>query len=317
MQNTTRGYPPRVCYPLGMAAGGGTKAVLAALLANLAIAIAKFAGFAVTRSASMLAEAVHSCADTGNQALLLLGGRLAKRAPTPRHPFGYGRERYFWSFVVAIILFTLGALFAVNEGVEKLRHPHELGSLWVAVGILIFGIAAESLSFRTAIVESNRVRGKLSWGTFIRRSRTPELPVVLLEDLGAMLGLVFALVAVVLAEITGEPRWDGAGTVVIGVLLGVIAIVLAIEMKSLLIGESATAEDRERLRAALDDSPEIDRVVDLRTQHLGPEELLVAAEVDFADGLSGDQMPAAVAAVEARLRAAVPAATHVYLEPSG
>ncbi len=299
-----------------MAAGGGTKAVLAALFANLAIAIAKFVGFAVTRSASMLAEGVHSCADTGNQALLLLGGRLSKRDPTPRHPFGYGRERYFWSFVVSIILFTLGALFAINEGIEKVRHPHELESLWVAIGILIFGIVVESLSFRTAIVESNKVRGKLSWGTFIRRSRTPELPVVLLEDLGAMFGLVFALIAVVLAEVTGEPRWDGVGTLVIGVLLGIIAIVLAIEMKSLLIGESATEEDRARLRVALDDSPEIDRVVDLRTQHLGPEELLVAAEVDFADDLSGDQMPAAIAAVEARLRAAVPAATHVYLEPS-
>lgn len=306
-----------MCYPLGMAAGGGTKAVLAALFANLAIAIAKFVGFAVTRSASMLAEGVHSCADTGNQALLLLGGRLAKRDPTPRHPFGYGRERYFWSFVVSIILFTLGALFAINEGIEKLRHPHELESLWVAIGILIFGIVVESLSFRTAIVESNKVRGKLSWGTFIRRSRTPELPVVLLEDLGAMFGLVFALIAVVLAEVTGEPRWDGVGTLVIGVLLGIIAIVLAIEMKSLLIGESATEEDRARLRAALDDSPEIDRVVDIRTQHLGPEELLVAAEVDFADDLSADQMPAAIAAVETRLRAAVPAATHVYLEPSG
>ena len=300
-----------------MAAGGGTKAVLAALFANLAIAIAKFVGFAVTRSASMLAEGVHSCADTGNQALLLLGGRLSKRDPTPRHPFGYGRERYFWSFVVSIILFTLGALFAINEGIEKVRHPHELESLWVAIGILIFGIVVESLSFRTAIVESNKVRGKLSWGTFIRRSRTPELPVVLLEDLGAMFGLVFALIAVVLAEVTGEPRWDGVGTLVIGVLLGIIAIVLAIEMKSLLIGESATEEDRKRLRAVLDDSPEIDRVVDIRTQHLGPEELLVAAEVDFADDLSGDQMPAAIAAVEARLRAAVPAATHVYLEPSG
>ena len=299
-----------------MAAGGSTKAVLAALFANLAIAIAKFVGFAVTRSASMLAEGVHSCADTGNQALLLLGGRLSKRGPTPRHPFGYGRERYFWSFVVAIILFTLGALFAINEGIEKIRHPHELESLWVAIGILIFGIVVESLSFRTAIVESNKVRGKLSWGTFIRRSRTPELPVVLLEDLGAMLGLVFALVAVVLADVTGEPRWDGVGTLVIGVLLGIIAIVLAIEMKSLLIGESATAEDRERLRAALESSPEIDRLVDLRTQHLGPEELLVVAEVDFAGDLSGDQMPEAVAAIEARLRAAVPAATHVYLEPS-
>ncbi len=300
-----------------MAAGGGTKAVLAALFANLAIAIAKFVGFAVTRSASMLAEGVHSCADTGNQALLLLGGRLSKRDPTPRHPFGYGRERYFWSFVVSIILFTLGALFAINEGIEKVRHPHELESLCVAIGILIFGIVVESLSFRTAIVESNKVRGKLSWGTFIRRSRTPELPVVLLEDLGAMFGLVFALIAVVLAEVTGEPRWDGVGTLVIGVLLGIIAIVLAIEMKSLLIGESATEEDRARLRAALDDSPEIERVVDIRTQHLGPEELLVAAEVDFADYLSGDQMPAAIAAVEERLRAAVPAATHVYLEPSG
>ncbi len=300
-----------------MAAGGSTKAVLAALFANLAISIAKFVGFAVTRSASMLAEGVHSVADTSNQALLLLGGRLSKREPTPRHPFGYGRERYFWSFVVAIILFTLGALFAINEGIEKLRHPHELESLGVAIGILIFGIVVESLSFRTAIVESNRVRGRLSWGTFIRRSRTPELPVVLLEDLGAMFGLVFALVAVVLAEITGEPRWDGVGTLVIGVLLGVIAIVLAIKMKSLLIGEGATAEDRDRLRAVLEESPEVERLTDLRTQHLGPEELLVAAEVDFADDLGGEELPAAVAAIEARLRSAVPAATRIYLEPSG
>ncbi|WP_420639189.1 cation diffusion facilitator family transporter [Candidatus Poriferisocius sp.] len=299
-----------------MAASGSTKAVLAALFANLAIAIAKFVGFAVTRSASMLAEGVHSCADTGNQALLLLGGRLSKREPSPRHPFGYGRERYFWSFVVAIILFTLGALFAINEGIEKLRHPHELDALWVAIGILVFGIVVESLSFRTAIVESNRVRGRLSWGTFIRRSRTPELPVVLLEDLGAMLGLVVALVAVVLAEVTGEPMWDGVGTLVIGVLLAVIAVVLAIEMKSLLIGESATAEDRAKLLAALGDSPEIERVVDLRTQHLGPEELLVAAEVDFADDVSGDQMPTAIANVESRLRTAVPTATRIYLEPT-
>ncbi len=305
-----------MCYSLGMAAGGSTKAVLAALFANLAIAIAKFVGFAVTRSASMLAEGVHSCADTGNQALLLMGGRLAKREPTRRHPFGYGRERYFWSFVVAIILFTLGSLFAINEGIEKLRHPHELDSLGVAIGILIFGIVVESLSFRTAIVESNRVRGKLSWGTFIRRSRTPELPVVLLEDLGAMLGLVIALVAVVLAKVTGEPQWDGAGTLAIGVLLGLIAIVLAIEMKSLLIGESATREDRARLLVTLEQSPEVNQVLDLRTQHLGPEELLVAAEVDFADNITGDRMPEAVATIEARLRDAVPAATRVYLEPS-
>src|SRR5690606_31742767 len=252
-------------------AGHGTKAVVAALLANLGIAAAKFVGFLVTRSGSMLAESVHSVADAGNQALLLLGGHRAKRAPSPEHPFGYGRERYFWAFVVAIILFSLGGMFAIYEGIEKLRHPHELESVPVAIVILVVGIVLEAFSFRTAIVESTKVKDpQLSWWAFIRRSKNPELPVVLLEDLAAQLGLALALVAVTVAEITGEPRWDGAGTLAIGVLLVVVAVILAVEMKSLLIGESATHADQQKIVAAIEVEPSVKRLIHIRTQHLGP-----------------------------------------------
>lgn len=225
-----------------MAAGGSTKAIFTAFLANLGIAIAKLVGFALTGSASMLAEAVHSGADTGNQALLILGNKQAKKSASVDHPFGYGRERYFWAFVVALVLFSLGSLFAIYEGIDKIRHPHEIESLGWALGILAFAICLEAYAFRTAVKESNKVRGSHSWPTFIRRARVPELPVVLLEDLGAMIGLVLAFIAIVTAEVTGNARWDGVGTLAIGILLGLIAIVLAIEMKSLLIGEGALPE---------------------------------------------------------------------------
>ncbi len=298
-----------------MATPGKTKAILAALFANAGIAIAKFVGFLITRSASLLAESVHSVADSANQGLLLFGGRQAKRQATPEHPFGYGRERYFWSFVVALVLFSLGSLFAVYEGINKIRDPHELDSLGVAIGILVFGIVLEGFSFRTAIVESNRVRGDASWMQFVRRSRSPELPVVLLEDLGAMIGLVMALVAVVLADVTGEPVWDGIGTLSIGVLLGVIAIVLAIEMKSLLIGEGAVPADRQRLVDTIEGHPQVSQIIHLRTQHLGPEELLVAAKVSFADGLDVEGLAAAINQLEQRMRESVPVAKVIYIEP--
>jgi cation diffusion facilitator family transporter len=294
---------------------GSRKAIIAALFANSGIAIAKFVGFLITGAASMLAEAVHSVADTSNQALLLFGGSRSRRKATAEHPFGYGRERYFWSFVVALVLFSMGGLFAIYEGVEKMRHPHEVESLSVAVGILLVAIALETFSLATAIREANHVRAGRSWWTFIRRSKSPELPVVLLEDIGAEVGLFLALGGVVLARVTDEPRWDAAGSLGIGILLVVIAIVLAVEMKSLLIGESASPVDEQAIRGAVEGSPGVRRLIHMRTQHLGPDELLVAAKLEFDGGLSFAQLADAVNTTEARLREAVPAARVVYLEP--
>jgi cation diffusion facilitator family transporter len=295
---------------------GSRKAIVAALFANAGISVAKFVGFAFTGAASMLAEGVHSVADTSNQGLLLLGGSRARRAASAEHPFGYGRERYFWSFVVALVLFTLGSLFALYEGVEKLRHPHELESAVWAVGILAVAIVFESFSMRTAIVESARAKGDQSWWSFVRHAKTPELPVVLLEDLGALVGLVFALAGVGLAELTGNPRFDAVGTVAIGVLLGVIAVTLVVEMKSLLIGESASPADLERIRRTLESNDAVKRIVHIRTQHLGPDELLVGAKLEFHDHMGLEALCAAVDRVEASVRAAVPSARVIYLEPA-
>lgn len=298
-----------------MAAGGGQKAVLAALFANGGIAIAKFVAFAFTGAASMLAEGIHSVADTSNQGLLLLGRHRAERAATPDHPFGYGRVRYFYAFVVSVVLFTLGGLFAMYEGVQKLRHPHEVSSLAWAIGVLVVGIVLEAYSLRTAIVESNHVRGRSSWVEFVRRAKSPELPVVLLEDIGAQLGLVFALVGVVLSQVTGEPRWDALGSIAIGVLLTAIAIVLAVEMKSLLIGESASAQDVDAIRSAIEGAEHVERLIHLRTQHLGPDELLVGAKVELTGDLSFAEVAAALNTIEDRIRGSVTKAEFVYLEP--
>ena len=298
-----------------MAVGGSTKAILAALFANLGIAIAKFVAFAFTRSSSMLAEAIHSVADSSNQALLLLGGRLARRDATAEHQFGFGRERYFWSFVVALVLFSVGSMFALWEGVQKIRHPHEIASPLWAISVLSIGIVLEGFSFRTAIVESNRIRGSATWTAFIRRSRTPELPVVLLEDLGAMIGLVFALVAVTVATVFNAPVWDGIGTLSIGVLLGAIAVVLMVEMRSLLLGESATKADAAAIRAAISSTEGVERLIHVRTQHLGPDELLVAAKVQFDAGYTTAELTEAVDRVERNTRRVVPIARPMYVEP--
>jgi cation diffusion facilitator family transporter len=296
--------------------GHGTRAVVAALLANTGIAVAKFVGFLLTRSASMLAESVHSVADAGNQALLLLGQKRSRRAPTAEHPFGYGRERYFWAFVVAVILFSLGGMFAIYEGVSKIRDPHELESPSIAIGILLVAIALESASFRTAIVESRRAKAAgMSWWGFIRRSKQPELPVVLLEDLGALVGLVFALVAVSVTVITDDPLWDAIGTLSIGVLLVVIAIILAIEMKGLLIGEAASLTDQQRIAAAIEIEPSVAKLIHMRTQHIGPDELLVGAKVELVHGLTVDDAVEAVNRIENSVRRAVPTARVMYLEP--
>jgi cation diffusion facilitator family transporter len=296
--------------------GHGTRAVVAALLANMGIAIAKFVGFLLTRSASMLAESVHSVADSGNQVLLLLGQRRSRRAPTAEHPFGYGRERYFWAFVVALILFSLGGMFAIYEGVTKIRNPHELESPSIAIGILLVAMALEGASLRTAVVEARRAREPgMSWWGFIHRSKQPELPVVLLEDFGALVGLVFALAAVSATVITDDSIWDGIGTLSIGVLLVIIAIVLAIEMKGLLIGEAASLTDQQRIAAAIEIEPSVTKLIHMRTQHIGPDELLVGAKLELVHGLSVDDAVEAVNRIENSVRRAVPTARIIYLEP--
>ena len=288
---------------------------MAALLANAGIAVAKFVGFLITQSPSMLAESLHSVADTSNQALLLFGQRQARREATSLHQFGYGRSRYFYSFVVALVLFTLGAIFAIYEGIHKIGHPEPLRAPLVAIGILMVAIGLESYSFRTAMVESKPLNGNGTWWEFIRRSRNPELPVVLLEDSGALLGLLFALGGVGLTMLTGDPVWDGVGTLFIGVLLGVIAVILMIEMHSLLIGEGATGEELAAIEAALSTTEHVDRVIHLRTQYLGPEEMLVGAKIALTRHTDLATVAAAIDAAEAAVRAAVPAARVIYLEP--
>jgi cation diffusion facilitator family transporter len=297
-----------------VAASGGTRAIVAALLANAGIAIAKFVGFAITGSSSMLAEAVHSVADTSNQGLLLLGGRTARRAATPEHPFGYGRDRYFYSFVVALLLFTLGSVFALYEGIHKLESHEALTSPLVAVVILVVAIVLESFSFRTAIHESRPLKGSGTWWQFIRQSKVPELPVVLLEDLGALVGLVLALFGVGLTVLTGNSVFDALGTICIGVLLGIIAIILIIEMKSLLVGEGATPPVLAQIVDALQEG-DVERVIHIKTQYLGPEELLVAAKIALPPGLSVEDVARGINEAEGRVRAAVPDARVIYLEP--
>ena len=298
-----------------MSAEGGTRAILAALGANLGIAVAKFVGFAITGSSSMLAEGAHSVADSGNQLLLLVGGRRARRAATAEHPFGYGRDRYFYAFVVALVLFTLGSLFSLYEGYHKLRdHEATLDRPQVAIVILLVAVGLESFSLRTAVVESNEVRGDSSWFQFIRRAKAPELPVVLLEDTAALLGLVFALGGVGLSWATGDTVWDGIATVLIGLLLGVIAVILIIETKSLLIGEGASPQTLDKIVAALV-GPGVDRVIHLRTEYLGPDELLVAAKIAIPRTTVMERVAGAIDDAERRVRQAVPEARLIYLEP--
>ncbi len=297
-----------------MSSHGGTRAIIAALVANAGIALAKFIGYLITGSSSMLAEAVHSLADTSNQGLLLLGGKRAQRAATSEHPFGYGRDRYFYSFVVALLLFTLGSVFALYEGIHKLESHEPLTSPLVAVGILVVAIGLESYSFRTAIVESRPLKGNGTWWQFIRQSKVPELPVVLLEDFGALVGLVLALFGVGLTVLTGDAVFDALGTIAIGLLLGVIAIILIIEMKSLLVGEGVTAPVLKQIVDGLE-AGEVQRVIHIRTQYIGPEELLVAAKIALTPGLPVEQVAVAIDEAEARIRAAVPVARMIYLEP--
>jgi cation diffusion facilitator family transporter len=305
-----------------MSTEGGTRAILAALAANLGIAVTKFVAYALTGASSMLAEGVHSLADSGNQCLLLLGGRRSQRAATPEHPFGYGRERYVYGFVVSIVLFTVGGLFALYEAYHKWQEANAgHGAIegrwwWVPLAVLAAAIVMESFSFRTAIHESNQLRGRRSWPEFVRSAKAPELPVILLEDFAALIGLVFALFGVTLTLVTGSGYWDAAGTAMIGLLLVAVAIVLAVEMKSLLLGEAASPENLRRIVAGIEASPGVERVIHQRTVHVGPEEVVVAAKVAVARGARAEDIAESINVAEANARAAVPGLTLlIYLEP--
>ncbi|MFD6094967.1 cation diffusion facilitator family transporter [Nocardiopsis flavescens] len=299
-----------------MSVEGSTKAVVTALCANLGIAATKFGAYLLTGSSAMLAESIHSVADSSNQGLLLLGGRRARRAATKEHPFGYGRERYIYSFIVAIVLFSVGGLFALYEGWHKISHPEPITAWrWVPIVVLLVAVALESFAMHTAVKESNAVRGKATWVQFVRRAKSPELPVILLEDAGALLGLVFALAGVSLTLVTGNGVWDGLGTAAIGLLLVAIAVVLAVEMKSLLIGESATDEHVREIERAIVSVEDIDRLIHMKTQHIGPEELLVAAKVAVDAQDDASRVTRAIDQAEARIREAVPIARMIYIEP--
>jgi cation diffusion facilitator family transporter len=291
------------------------RAVVAAFAANLGIAVIKFVAFLLTGSASMLAESVHSVADTGNQVLLFVGRGRSTRPASDDHPFGFGRERYFYGFVVSVMLFTVGAAFSVYDGIHKIIKPEEIRSPQIAFVVLALSFVLESFSLRTAIREANVVRGDRNWGTFIRRTKSPELPVVLLEDTAALIGLTFAFAGVGLSVLTGNGRWDGVGSLGIGLLLATAAAILAVEMKSLLIGEAASSDVQRRIIDALEEGPELARVIHMRTVHMSPDAILVAAKVAVRDTDTAAQVAAAVDTAERRVRAAVPIAKTIYLEP--
>lgn len=298
-----------------MSTEGGTKAVIAAMAANMGIAVSKFVAFLLTGSSSMLSEAIHSVADSANQVLLLIGGKHAGRKPDATHQFGYSRVRYVYAFVVSIVLFLVGGLFSLYEGFHKFHHPEELRDVGIAIGVLLIAIALEGFSFRTAFKESNKSRGRRSLFRYIRDARQPELPVVLLEDLGALVGLVFALIGVGMAAITGDGRWDGLGAMAVGTLLVVIAVFLAFEMSSMLVGEAALPEQEEAITRALDDTELVDRVIHMRTLHVGPDELLVAAKIAIGGDDSASAIAAGIDEAERAIRAAVPTARYIFIEP--
>jgi cation diffusion facilitator family transporter len=307
-----------------MSTEGGTKAVIAALAANTGIAATKFLAFALTQSSSMLAEAIHSVADAGNQLLLLIGGRTSRREATPEHPFGFGRDRYVYSFLVAVVLFSVGGLFALYEAYHKWHevqeHPGDMGDLdgrwwWVPLVVLVVAIAMESFSLRTAVKETDKVRGRSSWWQFVRRAKQPELPVVLLEDVAALTGLAFAMLGVGLSLVTKNPVWDVVGTAMIGLLLVTVAVVLALETKSLLLGEAASLDAQARISSALTATPGIDRVIHMKTLHLGPDELLVAVKVSMPEAADLGRVAATINHAERAIREAEQTATVIYIEP--
>ena len=298
-----------------MSTEGGTKAVIAALMANSGIAVSKFVAFAITGSTSMLSEAIHSVADALNQVLLLIGGKRSKRVADDQYQFGYGRVRYVYGFMVAIVLFMVGGIYSLYEGWHKWTHPEPVNNHWIAIGVLTIAIILESFSLRTAVQETNKVRGKRSFAKFVRDARQPELPVILLEDFGALLGLVFALFGVSFAVITGDGRWDGMGAMAIGTLLIIIAVILIREMSAMLIGEGALPEEYDAVKAALESAPLVERVIHLRTLHVGPDALLVGAKIAIGRCDTAQDIAEGIDEAERLLRLAVPSAQYVFLEP--
>lgn len=298
-----------------MSTEGGTRAVVAALLANSGIAVAKFVAAGISGSASMLAEGVHSLADAGNQVLLLVGGRRSKKAADETHPFGYGRERYVFAFVVAIILFSVGGMFSLYEGIHKLEAHEELNLPWIPLAVLAIAIVLESFSLRTAVIEANKARGKDSLFAFIRHAKQPELPVILLEDIAALTGLAFAFIGVSLSLVTGDVIWDAIGTIAIGVLLIGVAVILGIETKSLLVGEGATSRDVAKIRAAFEAHKNVEAIIHMKTLYLGPDELMVAAKVAVPKTTKAAEIAKMINEIEVSVREAVPLARVIYIEP--
>lgn len=294
----------------------GTKAIIAAFFANLGIAITKFIAAFFSGSSAMLAEAVHSVADTCNQLLLLIGGKRAKRKASKKHPFGYGRERYLYAFVVGIVLFTVGGVFSIYEGVNKFRHPEPLSMWWLPLLVLTIAIVLESLSIRVAINESRPLkRDDESWWSFIQRTKSPELATVLLEDFAALVGLIIALIGVGITVVTGNGLFDAVATVLIGILLIVIAAILVKKVSSLLVGEGANSEDEQSITEAFLASPGIDRIIHMKTLYLGPEELMIGAKVSVTADKKVREVAAIINIAEANVRRKVPHAKVIYVEP--
>lgn len=298
-----------------MSSHGSTRAIFAALGANTGIAITKFFAAAVSGSASMLAEAIHSVADAGNQVLLLIGGKRAQREASKTHPFGYGRRRYVYAFMVSIVLFSVGGMFSIVEGFNKLSHPHELENAWIPLVVLGISIALETFSLITALKAAKEERGKTSLVKFIRHAKSPELPVVLLEDMAALLGLIFAFIGVGMTVITHEAIWDAIGTLAIGILLVAVALILGIETSSLLIGEGATDKDDRAITKALEESAGVDRIIHMKTLYLGPDELMVAAKIAVPAKATAADIAKTIDDAEDNVRKAVHAARVIYLEP--
>jgi cation diffusion facilitator family transporter len=298
-----------------MSTEGSTRAILAALGANTGIAITKFIAAGISGSASMFAEGIHSVADTGNQLLLLLGRKRAKRKATPSHPFGYGRSRYIYAFMVSIVLFSVGGMFSVLEGFNKLSHPHEIEQAWLPLAVLTIAIILESFSLRTALMAAKEERGDTSLYKFIRHAKSPELPVVILEDIAALVGLILAFGGVGLTVLTGDAFWDAVGTLAIGVLLILVAIILGIETSSLLVGEGATEKDNSHIAEAIRKTKGIQDIIHMKTLYIGPDELMVGAKIAVKGTSTAADIAKAIDEAEVNIRKAVPTARIIYLEP--
>ncbi len=287
---------------------------MAALLGNAAIAIAKFVAAGITNSAAMLAEAFHSVADTGNQVLLLFGFAGARRPRSVRHPFGRSKELYFWSLMVAVMLFVGGGVLAVRRGLDALAHPHEVSSYTISFVVLTVAIVIEAAAFSVAWRAFSRERGSRSLWRSIRATKDSAVLVVLLEDSAAMLGLVVALVGLLLTRLTGVVIWDGIASITIGVLLGVIAVILAVETKSLLVGEAAGREERSAIRAAVLSHPAVETVQRLLTMQLGPHDILINLEVELHDQLTAEEIEQVIRDIEASIREVEPDARDIFVE---